>query len=421
MQAELIEQEQDALYNDIDFPFMTVLCEMEKQGIAIDCSVLEDIKHKLEQELMVLREHIAHEVGEAFANININSPQQIAHLLFDVIGLQPVKKTARKTGYSTNQDVLKELASQHPVPALIVRYRELFKLKSTYLDALPHYVNEKTGRIHTNFSQVGVATGRLSSSDPNLQNIPADSNTQFPIRKAFIPSKGCSFIAADYSQVELRVLAYLSQDENLKRAFAEGEDIHTRTATGLFGIESDAVTHEQRQIAKRINFSILYGLTPYGLSQDLKIPFQEAKTYIDTFMAHYPRVPEWMDAVVEETKRHGYVTTLWGRRRYVPGIYEQNKTLYEMARRVAINTKVQGTTADLMKVGMLQLAGLFQAKGMDTNMLLQIHDEILFEAPNSESEVAQKYIVDCLQNVVSWDVPLAVSAKTGKTWYDVSK
>ncbi len=307
------------------------------------------------------------------------------------------------------------------MPALIAKYRELSKLKSTYIDALPEYINPHTNKIHTSFSQTQVATGRLSSSEPNLQNIPTITAYGKEIRAAFVPKQGHLFVSADYSQIELRVLAYLSQDPALLRAFAQNRDIHAETAARLFDVSPEHVTPEQRNMGKRINFSVLYGMTPFGLSQDLGIPFGQAKDYIDKYFAGYPRVMEWMEQVIVDTKHKGYVTTLAGRRRYVPAIYEKNRSLYEEARRVAINTVAQGTAAEIMKKGMITLNTLFKEKNLGAQMILQIHDELIVSVPEQELHIAESMIIDTLEKVVDWNVPLVVNTRAGKNWKEITK
>ena len=387
----------------------------------MDQKVLKDLSVKIDADIALLSAQIIALAGEKYQNINLNSPKQIEELLFTHLQLPPKKKSAKTGGYSTDAEVLEELSKLHPVPGLLLKYRELFKLKSTYVDALPGYVNPATGRIHTTFSQTRVATGRLSSLDPNLQNIPAESEYGLEIRAAFVPEHGHVFISADYSQIELRVLAQLSQDQNLIKAFLAGHDIHAQTASGLFDIPLDKVTNHQRQVGKRINFSILYGLTPYGLSKDLDIPLKDAKLYIDKYFAQYPKVSEWMERTVQQTHENGYVTTLGGRRRYIPAIYERNKTLYEEARRVAINTVAQGTAAEVVKKGMLALEKLFKAKAWDAHMLLQIHDELIISAPAQEAALIEKEVKAVLEGVEEWSVPLVVSTRQGANWRDITK
>jgi DNA polymerase-1 len=422
LQKELKRQSMETLYEAIELPLVDILVAMEARGIYLDCTILDAINKRVTAQLETIKASILELIGDAFKNINLNSPKQLEHLLFEHLQLPPRKKTTGKTGYSTDQEVLEELALLHPVPGLIIQYRELFKLKSTYIDALPTYINKETGNVHTTFSQTAVATGRLASSDPNLQNIPADAaSKEMHVRSAFKPTQGHIFLSADYSQIELRVLAHLSGDANLIKAFNNTIDIHQETASKLFDIPLDQVAHEQRQIGKRINFSILYGLTPFGLSKDLKIPFKDAKTYIEKYFAQYPGVSAWMEEVIEETKQHGYVTTLWGRRRYIPGIYENNKTLYDLARRIAINTKAQGTAAELMKLGMISLDKALKENNLHATMTLQIHDELLFSVPLNEQEQTAALVKEVLENVVQWKIQLSVTTRFGDTWYDVTK
>lgn len=416
MKKELASFEQESVFYDLEMPLVEVLIAMEKQGIAIDTVLLKQLSERTEHELAKIRQLIIDAIGHEFKDVNLNSSQQLAHILFEVLKLTPVKKTTAKTAYSTDAEVLETLAREHIVPRLILKNRELFKLKSTYLDALGEYVNPKTGRIHTTFSQTAAATGRLASFDPNLQNIPLEGG----IRAAFKAAPGHVYLSADYSQIELRVLGYLSQDPSLIEAFQAGQDIHARTATGLFNVALDQVTSEQRQLAKRINFSILYGLTPYGLSKDLNIPFNEAKLYIERYLAQFPGVVSWMEKIVAETKDRGYVTTWLGRRRYLPGIYEKNKNLYELARRMAINTAAQGTAAEIMKKGMIQLfKELNQYSG--THMLLQIHDELLLEVPEHQINDVEQLVKKTLESVVSWNIPLKVTTRVGRDWGEVTK
>jgi DNA polymerase-1 len=420
---QLQRDNQVQLFYDIEMPLLNVLHEMEEEGIDIDLSTLNDLACRVNVLLKEIEAQIHQLLPEGWSDLNLNSPRQLGELLFNVLMLPPLKKTSGKTGYSTDASVLVELAKIHPVPALILKYRELFKVKSTYIDALKDCVNPETGRIHTSFSQTSTATGRLSSLDPNLQNIPTSTLVgSLGIRAAFKAPSGYCYISADYSQIELRVLAYLSQDEKLKQAFLDGRDIHAETAMGLFDKARDEINPEERSLAKRINFSILYGLSPYGLSKDLGIPFKDARRYIEKYFAQYPGVVAWMEKVVEDAKQHGYVQTLWGRRRYVPGIYEKNRNLYDLARRVAINTVVQGTaTGDLMKIGMLELDKAFKEQNLDSKMILQIHDELLITSPLANVERTQEITQQILQNIVDWNVPLVVTIRRGQDWQEVTK
>lgn len=421
LEKELKQEKLLDFYTNIEFPLMPVLYKMEIEGINLDLHLLARLGAKVNEELEALIVEIGQLADVDIKEINLNSPRQVEHLLFTTLLLPPQKKSAKRTGYSTDQEVLEVLSKMHPVPKLISKYRELSKLKTTYIDALPTYINPHTNRIHTDYSQIAVATGRLASSEPNLQNIPITTAYGKEIRAAFVPQQGHVFLAADYSQIELRVLAYLSQDPNLIDAFLNNRDIHTETAAALFDTPLDKVTSEQRNIGKRINFSVLYGMTPFGLSQDLNIPFKDAKLYIDKYFAQYPKVSEWMEQVIVDTKHNGYVTTLWGKRRYVPGIYEKNRALYEEARRVAINTVAQGTAAEIMKQGMIILDQQITQKHLGAKMLLQIHDELLISVPEQELQATQELVKQVLENVVNWNVPLVVSMRSGKNWKETSK
>ena len=419
-EKELKKEGMDKLFYDIEMPMLHVLYRMEKAGISVNQDVLMHLDLKIGEALTKIEAEIIALLPEGQKKINLNSPRQIEQLLFYELDLPPQKKSSKRTGYSTDHEVLAALSKLHPVPALILKYRELFKLKSTYIEALPSYINPSDKKIHTTFSQTRVATGRLSSHDPNLQNVPV-SGPGLAIRSAFEPEPGHEFISEDYSQIELRVLAYLSQDKALIEAFKAGHDIHAETAARLFNVELDQVTSAQRQVGKRINFSILYGLTPYGLSKDLGIPFGEAKQYIDTYFAQYPGVRAWMDEIIKETHEKGYVTTLWGRRRYIPAIYEKNKVLYEEAKRIAINTVAQGTAAEIMKQGMIELEKKLKEHYPDAKLLLQIHDELLISAPKAQIKDIEPIARQTLENVVKWNVPLVVTSRRGDDWAKVSK
>jgi DNA polymerase I len=420
VEQELNDQEMGALYYTIEMPLLHVLYDMEKRGICADFEMLASLCAQITTALERIQQEILALIGPDQQAINLNSPRQIEQLLFYTLNLPPQKKSGKGTVYSTDQEVLDTLAKLHPVPALIVKYRELFKLKSTYIDALPSYSDPRDKKIHTTFSQTRVATGRLSSYDPNLQNIPA-SGPGLAVRKVFKPTPGDMFISADYSQIELRVLAYLSQDANLLEAFRQGRDIHAETASRLFDVALGEVTHDQRQIGKRINFSILYGLTPYGLSKDLDISFSQAKEYIEKYFAQYPGVRQWMDGVVRQTVKLGYCITYWGRRRSIPAIYEKNRVLYDEAKRVAINTVAQGTAAEIVKQGMIQVAQKLKQSGIDAHIILQIHDELLVSVPQDKAEIVEKMVTDTLEHIVAWNVPLQVKTRRGFDWKEVSK
>lgn len=417
----LLDQEQlKELFESIEHPVQQILLGMQERGIYVDKEHLALLGKQVHKDLVEIEDRIISLAGPSYAGINLNSPKQVERLLFYDLQLTPQKKSATGS-YSTDHQVLQALSKQHPIPGLIAKYRELAKLKSTYIDVLPQYINPKTNKIHTSFSQTSVATGRLASTDPNLQNIPTDAGYGIEVRAAFKPDEGAVFVSADYSQIELRVMAYLSQDPALLHAFMQGADIHTETAAKLFRVLPQEVTHEQRQIGKRINFSVLYGLTPYGLSKDLDIPFKDAKQYIDTYFEQYQGVRSWMDKVIEETKQKGYVTTLYGRRRYIPAIYESNRSLYQEAVRVAINTCVQGTAADIMKLGMIALVKAIEEQQIPMSILLQIHDELLLSVQKDQEQLACETARKALEQVVQWNIPLYVTTRSGHTWKDVTK
>lgn len=414
----LEEKDLRSLFDNLEIPLVGVLSKMEKEGIYIDVDLLQEINTKVTTELTEIHKQILDLVGIQFEELNLNSPKQLSQLLFDHLKLVPLKKTAGKTIRSTDNEVLKYLAKSHPVPELIMRYRELFKLKSTYLEALQLYVNPNTKRIHTSFNQIAVATGRLSSSDPNLQNIPV---YKFNVRSAFKAQEGYCFISADYSQIELRVLAHFSKDPALVEAFLHNKDIHAITASKLFGVPVEEVISDQRQLGKKINFSILYGLTAHGLASDLGISHSLAKEYIDKFMAQYPQISTWMKKVIEFTKEKGYVETYLGRRRYLPGIQEKNKTLFDLARRAAINTVAQGTAAEIVKLGMIKLDKALKEQNLNAKILLQIHDELLIECPIEQLETTVNVVKNVLENVLEWEIPLLISTRVGSNWQEVTK
>lgn len=417
-EAFALDKKRETLYKSIEHPLIDVLYEMEKKGVNLDASLLYALDEKVTADLQIIEAEISAVVGKE--TINLNSPRQIEHLLFDVLQLPPQRKS--KTGkFSTDYEVLKVLAALHPIPALIIKHRELTKLKNTYIEALPTYVNKETNRVHTTFGQTGVATGRLASSNPNLQNIPADaSGYGIEVRAAFKAGENRVFISADYSQIELRVLAYLSQDTHLMNAFLQGHDIHTETASRLF--DTTIITNEQRQLGKRINFSILYGLTPYGLSKDLNIPFKDAKKYIERYFEQYPHVSEWMKSIIAYATEHGYVETHWGRRRYIPTIYEKNRSLYEEACRIAINTVAQGTAAEIMKRGMIDVHNALKEELPESYIVLQIHDELIISAPIDQAIAVQQLVKEKLEAVTaSWNVPLEVITHNGSDWKEITK
>jgi DNA polymerase-1 len=412
------------IFDEIEMPLSQVLFDMEKTGISFDPDSIKDVDTKVKRKLATIEKKIFAALNQKelkeFKEINLNSPKQIESLLFDTLRL-PVIKKSMKGKRSTDQEVLSELSKHHPIPGMILQYRELFKLKSTYIDALPKYVNPKTKRIHTSFSQTIVATGRLSSSNPNLQNIPASGDFGLKIREAFVAPRGSQFLSADYSQIELRVLAHMSKDKNLCNAFMDGTDIHKQTASQIFDIPINKVIHEQRQVGKRINFSIIYGLTPFGLSRDLGIKPGEAKKYIEKYFDRYPRIAEWIDSTVNDAKKKGFSETSMGRRRYIPGLHEKNRSLYEASRRIAINSPVQGTSAEIMKIAMINVHNALSKNNLSSKMVLQIHDELLLECPNDELKKVEKLVKSEMESVVKWAIPLTVDIRTGKNWAKTTK
>lgn len=415
------EKKLKSLFYNIEMPLNEVLIRMERIGIKLDPKVLGEIERDIDKELEVIEKKMqAYVATKQSKKLNLNSPKQIEELLFDVLDLSPVKKS-KEGRRSTDQEVLERLAESHPIPGIILRYRELFKLKSTYVLPLPKQVNPKTGRIHTTFNQTGVTTGRLASAVPNLQNIPAAQGYGHKIRSSFVAEKGNLFLSADYSQIELRVLAHLSKDKNLIKAFLEDRDIHIETAAHIFDISPGKVEKKQRDVGKRINFSIMYGLTPYGLSRDLRIKPSEAKEYIDTYLEQYPGVAKWFNDVVEKGKEKGYVETWYGRRRYLAGLLENNKTLYETARRAALNTPVQGTASEVMKLAMIEMEKVFKKENFKARMILQVHDEIIIELPLEEKEMVSESVKKCMEGVVSWRIPLKVEVRIGKNWGEITK
>jgi DNA polymerase-1 len=388
-----------------------VLADMEMAGIKIDLPLMDSFSKKMENELSSIEKRIYFIAGEEF---NINSPKQLQEILFEKLGLTPIKKT--KTGYSTNIDVLEQLALQHELPKEIIEYRGLSKLKSTYVDALPRLVNPQTGRIHTSFNQTITATGRLSSSEPNLQNIPIRGEWGKRIREAFIAEKGNLLLSSDYSQIELRIFAHLSGDKELVDEFKNDGDIHTRTACGLFGVAPEKVTDDMRRSAKTVNFGIVYGISPYGLSQQLGIPVDEAKFYIDTYFSRFSGVKDYIDTLIKNASSDGYVRTIFNRKRAIPELKSSNRNIRQQGERLATNTPVQGSAADIIKVSMLNIQRRLKKERLKTKMLLQVHDELLFEVPEDEKKVIKELVRKEMENAVELSVPLKVDMGTGLNW-----
>jgi DNA polymerase-1 len=354
----------------------------------------------------------------AGGEFNLNSPKQLSQILFEKLRLRPVKKI--KTGYSTNEEVLVHLAKNHPLPELILEYRQLAKLKSTYIDALPKLVDPQTGHIHARFNQAGAETGRLSSHNPNLQNIPIRTELGRQIRRAFVAfGPGQALLSADYSQIELRILAHLCQDANLLKAFAEGEDIHNYTAALIFDVAESQVDAAMRNTAKRVNFGIIYGMGAFGLSKDLGISQAEAQEFIDKYFLRYPKVRTFMDAAIQEAQDHGYVLTLLNRRRYLPEIKSANMAARQFAQRQAINTPVQGSAADMMKLAMIHIEREMRKRRLTSKMIITVHDELVFNVPIAERGLMMALVRDCMEHALELRVPIKVSMKTGPNWLDM--
>ncbi|MBI5179328.1 MAG: DNA polymerase I, partial [Nitrospinae bacterium] len=410
LRAELKKEGLEKLFHEMEMPLVPVLAKMEQNGILLDIPLLKDYSANLENKLHKLEGEIYEAAGEEF---NVASPKQLSVILFDKLKLAKVRKT--KTGSSTDQAVLETLAQEHPLPALVLRHRTLTKLKSTYIDPLPEMVNPETGRIHTSFNQTTTATGRLSSSDPNLQNIPVRTEEGREIRRAFHAAPGHLLISADYSQVELRVLAHLSGDALLRESFAHDEDIHARTAREIFGGLSGEPTPEMRRAAKAVNFGIIYGQTAFGLSQELGVGRREAQGYIDSYFARYRGVREFIEGTIEKARKEKCVHTMFGRKRSLPDLGSANRTARELAERMAVNTVVQGTAADIMKKAMLAM----DARLDGAKMLLQVHDELIFEVSEKGTKKAVDTIREVMETTVPLAVPLKVSVETGPNWGDL--
>lgn len=410
----LTKHQLEKLYYDIELPLIHVLVHMEQAGIRVDTNFLGKLSTEMDKSLSQLQGEIYLQAEQEF---NINSTQQLSHILFDKLGLPTKGKTAKKTGYSTGQRVLEELATFHPFPKLILDYRQFAKLKSTYVDAIPRLVNPKTGRVHTSFNQAVTATGRLSSTDPNLQNIPIRTEDGRQIRKAFVPGDDDHILlVADYSQVELRILAHYSEDPGLIKAFVNGEDVHSRTAAEVYDTTIDEVTSEQRRAAKTANFAIIYGVSAFGLAQQTELDLSGARSFIDMYFERYPGIKNYIEKTKVQARHDGYVTTLLGRRRYLPEINSSNFNIRQFTERTAINTPIQGTAADMIKLAMIKIHK--RMTGMKSRMVLQVHDELVFDAHREELDALRKLVIDEMENALKLLVPLIVDVGTGENWLD---
>jgi len=415
LEKELRDKSLFNLFTEIEMPLVEVLARMELTGIKLDLEILNKLSKDLEERLIKLIEDIYELSGCQF---NINSPKQLRDILFEKLKLPIIKRS--KTGPSTDEEVLRKLANKHKLPALLLEYRQLTKLKSTYIDALPDLVDPKTGRIHTSFNQTATETGRLSSSEPNLQNLPIKTDLGRNIRRAVIAFSRDSYLfSCDYSQVELRILAHLSKDKNLISAFKDNKDIHKITASLIYGLEGKDITESMRDTAKRVNFGIIYGLTSFGLSRDLGISLDDAQAFIEAYFSRYPKVKDYVQEQITRAKKEGFVTTISGRRRYIPEINNKNQGIRLLAERQAINTPIQGSASDLIKLAMVGIYEQIKMSALKTRMIIQIHDELVFDVPGEEMEEFVDLVRDKMENVLKLDVPIKVDIKKGKNWLEM--
>ncbi len=418
--SEIFEPELEAtdlakLYRDVEMPLMHVLVDMELAGVRIDSDYLAKMSIELQESLDELSDGIYAAAGEEF---NINSPKQLAEVLFDRLGLPSSGRTAKTGSRSTKAEILEKLADDYPIARQIIGYRELAKLKGTYVDALPALVNPVTGRLHASFNQTVAATGRLSSSDPNLQNIPIRSALGRQIRKAFIPADGSVLLTADYSQIELRIMAHLSGDKRLSDAFREGIDVHRATAAEIFGVTTDEVTNQQRDRAKVINFGIMYGMGPQRLGREFGISTKEARAFIDNYFDVYAEVRGFLEHTIEQAKTDGYVKTMLGRIRYLPELQSHQRSVQSFGERVAVNTPLQGTAADMIKRAMVNLHRRLKDEGYAAAMIIQVHDELVLELPEDELDAVTEMVREEMESAIALDVPLVVDIGYGANWMD---
>jgi DNA polymerase-1 len=417
LRAQIDAQQLQDVYEKIDLPLAAVLADIERIGIRVDPKALDSMSLTMEKEIRRLEKEIWDLAGFEF---NVNSPTQLAEILFDKLNLQPPARRGRGRVRSTAVDILEELAAQHPLPAKIIEYREIAKLKSTYVDSLPKLIHPQTGRVHTSISQTIAATGRLSSSDPNLQNIPIRTELGRQIRAAFVADPGKILLGADYSQIELRVMAHFSKDPVLLEAFRTGQDIHERTAQEVFGVGPMAQNPEHRRASKAINYGIIYGLSPFGLSQQIGVPQKEAAQFIAAYFERYRGVKQYLDNVLTEVRQTGVAKTLFGRIRPIPDITSPQIQIRNFAERTALNSPLQGTAADLIKMAMIAIHNRLAAEKLQAKMILQVHDELLFEAPEGERPQLARLVREEMENVYKLDVPLEVEVCTGPNWRDMN-
>lgn len=410
-------QEEERLFYKVEMPLVEILARMEMTGVVLDTARLAEMSEELGGQIEALSQQIFALAGEEF---NINSTRQLGRILFERLELPVIKKT--KTGYSTDADVLDQLAGSHNIVAKVLEYRQLVKLKSTYVDGLAALVDPKTGRVHTTFHQTVTATGRLSSAEPNLQNIPIRLEQGRKIRKVFVPRReGNLILAADYSQIELRVLAHMAGDPGLVEAFQQNQDIHSRTAAEVFGVAMAEVTSDMRGRAKAVNFGIVYGISDFGLAKDIKVTRQEAKRYIDSYFQRYAGVKAYIERTIQEARDRGYVTTILNRRRYLPDLFSPNRAVRNFGERTAMNTPIQGSAADIIKLAMVKIDRELFERGLATRMILQVHDELIFDVPAHELDEVMELVRNNMENAFALDVPLLVDMKVGPNWYEVQK
>ncbi len=414
MIGRLKEKEMYELFRDVEMPLISVLGEMEVEGILVDRECLAKLSREFAVDIKKLEKEIYKHAGGEF---NINSPKQLSFILFEKLGLPVIEKT--KTGASTAESVLVQLSAAHELPGFIMKYRELKKLKSTYIDALPRLINPDTGRVHSSFNQAVTATGRLSSSEPNLQNIPVRSELGMKIRGAFIPKKGCVFVSADYSQIDLRALAHISGDRNLLDSFANNLDVHSRTASEIFNVSQEDVTKDMRRVAKVVNFGLSYGMGPFALARDIKVPVDMAKKYINAYFMKYKGVKEYINNTIKQAGIDGYVSTILNRRRYLPQIRSRNRLERNNAEKMAINMPIQGTSSDIIKVAMINISRRIKDEKLESRMLVQIHDELLFEIPEKEEKKIIEMVKEEMESSVKLKIPLVVDINSGGSWKEL--
>ena len=413
LEEKLKQREEYKLFAEIEMPLLKVLAEMEYTGVLVDKEMLQTYSKELNKNVEELNDEIMELAGEEF---NVNSPKQLGKVLFEKLNLTVIKET--KNGYSTDADVLERLKEEHPIVEKILEYRTLNKLKATYVDGLLPLINQETKRIHAKFNQTVTATGRISCTDPNLQNIPIRTELGKQLRKVFVAPKGSKFIDADYSQIELRILSHISGDKNMINAFNNEQDIHAITASQVFDVPLEEVTKQMRSEAKAVNFGIVYGISDFGLGANIGISRKKAKIYIEKYFEKYPGIKQFMTDTVENCKEKGYVETLWGRRRYVPEIKSNNFNVRQFGERVAMNAPIQGTAADVIKIAMINIQKALEVNNMKSKLILQVHDELVIEAPDEELEKAKEILVQEMENVIKLSIPLKVEAEVGKDWYE---